>query len=236
MIRRLCMLAPPVVAVAVMLGAVMLGAGLAPAAAAGDQLGLSRDGSVWSSTLSGTLFDRSNSPRLWVPGDAATTRFYVRDQAGERAALLVEYRHGATRLIHAPDLQVSARVGTGAWQRLAGGRDWVPLARGSLAGGAMTTVTVRAVFHWSSGNGSQGRTVPLWFRVTLSQASAPTGQTGPGSTNPTGPGGTNPTSPGGLLPNTGSAMSLWTVALAALSLGAGLALVAGSRSEAAGDE
>lgn len=198
------------------------------AAADGDQLGLSWDGSTWTTSLAGSLFSSSDSPRLWVPGDSDSARFLVRNRSGEGAALLVSYRLDRPAHLGGPVLRVSARVGRGHWQPLADTRGWLRLDRAALATGAVAVVTVRAVFSRTSRDATQARSAPLRFRVTLSQTSAG-GPTSPGGPSTRG-------GPAGLLPNTGTAVARWMIAAAMLCLGAGLALVARSRTREGRDE
>lgn len=135
----------------------------APVAAhADDQLGLSTDQTTWAPDLTTALFPDSVR---WVPGDARTASFWVRNQAADPGALTIT----ATRAPAGEGVDVQARV--------AGG-DWVPvttsttLAAGTVAPGATRRVDVRVVFDSAAGNATQARDFPASFRATLVQTGA----------------------------------------------------------------
>jgi hypothetical protein len=218
---------------------VALGLGLAgtsPASAASN-LGLSWDGHTWSGSLTGRLFI---GPKLLVPGDNASGRFFVRNMTGDAAMLRVQYRLPRSPLIGPHNVQVTARVGSGSWTPLVADDSWLPVTTTRLDQRAMRVVRVRATFDPRSGNSSQNRVEPVAFRVSLTEAvpgvgtstAAPsTGVThaGRGGGGPRGGGtGVGPNGGGGGLPFTGVQVGLLLVLGAAL-IGAGLALLTGGR-------
>jgi hypothetical protein len=208
------------------LPAVVLGA--MPSWAASDQLGLSWDGTTWSTALDGTLFNRAGSIRLWVPGDTDTETFYVRNQSSDGAQLAVDYDLPPAALLS--DFTLSVSMAGGAWLPLTPSTGWAPVDGTMLGRGEQEAVAVKAVFDPASTNQSQTEAFPIDFRVTLTQALEPQHDTHPGkhpgkhggSADDNGPG------PGGL-PDTGAPEVRWAVGIGLLCLGGGIGVVVLSR-------
>jgi hypothetical protein len=68
-----------------------------------------------------------------------------------------------------PELQLAARVGSGAWTPLTAGHNWLPVATTRLDQGCLVAVDVRASFDPRAGNGMEERVEPMAFRVTLTE-------------------------------------------------------------------
>lgn len=184
---------------------------LAGTAYAADELGVSRDGRTWSDRLPGSLFDPSVR---WVPGDTRTESFFVRNRASDRGELRIQASSSdPDRLLRDDEVSIRVRIGNGAWQALDGGARSVRIDEASLGAGEQARVTVRAAFAPTSGNRTQRDSLALHFVVTLTDASAGDGGEGDDEDG------------GGLLPDTGTEVAGWTVVLAAMSAGAGLALM-----------
>lgn len=199
--------------------AVTLVAAGATAARAADELGLSIDGVSWSSSLSQPLFDSS---QLWVPGDSATARFYVRNQGGTPADLTIDILGSATSaLLDTGDLHVTAVGGGGSWVTVSEAGEHRLLTRPDLADGQAAPIDVTVALDADSTNASQLRSAELDFRITLAEVVG-TGTDG---------GSSDDGSDGSSLPGTGSAASRWIVTAGAMLLGLGLALVSRRRSE-----
>lgn len=187
--------------------------GAAPARAAGE-IGLSPDGVVWYDALRRPLFDPE---RRWVPGDAESASFYVRNEGPTAAQLTIEVRSsGGTDLLAADDVEITARTA---------GRDWIDIENGTpsswltgraLERGGQVRVNVRVRFLWQAPNGSMLDRLPLDFEVRLVEAGAPDADT-------------EDDGPTGLLPDTGSAVSTLIVWVGAGLVGAGLAVIAAAR-------
>jgi hypothetical protein len=204
-----------------LLAVIPLGLGLAGvrSAAAASPLGLSWDGRIWSASLTGQLL---NAPRLEVPGDTASGRFFVRNLGPSAAMLRVAYRLPQSAAIGPKDLQLTARVGSGTWTPLADGNRWLLVATTALDRGLMVPVDVRANFNPRSDNTSQHLVEPITFRVTLSgnvpAAATPSASSSHGAT----------ATGGGGLAMTGAQAGLMLIAGAVL-VGAGFALFTGGR-------
>jgi hypothetical protein len=223
-----------------LLALAVLGVGLTSAltAAAASPLGLSWDGRTWSTSLSGRLFD---GPRLMVPGDSATGRFFVRNMSSDAAMLRVQYRLPPSPLIGRQAVQVAVRVGSDAWTTLTTSDSFLPVTTTSLDQGSMVAVRVRATFNPNAGNSLKSLMEPITFRVTLTESvpgpgttsttpssSAPTSGAGSTATTHGTTGAAAPTGGGGLAFTGVEALGLLLVAGAAL-VGAGLALLTGGR-------
>jgi len=181
---------------------------ISSSAIAADEVGLSNDGTTWGSTLAHPLFDPSIR---WVPGDDETASFYVRNQGPTRALMTIEARSADTdELLSNDDIALKARAAGGAWVDLENGVPTADLAGGSIASGGVVKVDVNAVFDWQSPNRSQSKTLPLTFRVTLTDSLEDV------------PGGGSEDE---ALPGTGSSFTVWQVVMAGLLIGFGIALL-----------
>lgn len=193
---------------------------VASSAHASDEgVSLSHDGHTWHESLSESLFD----PGIrWVPGDRATTSFYVRNGGDGDAQMSIDVlAEDSDLLLAEDDIDIDVRVGEGDWQPLATGGT-TTLTRSALPEGATTQVHLRVGFAWHSPNRSQDKALPLKMSVTLTQ-------TGPGKG---GPGGGGPgAGPGGVLPDAGAQVPPWLVWLAAVLVGVGAASLVAGRKE-----
>ena len=212
--------------------ALLLLAGPASAATS-NQVGLSWDGTTWSSQLAGTLFNRPGSIRAWVPGDSDSERFLVRNRGGDAARLAIDYSLPPNSLM-GEDFTVTASVDGGAPITLTPATGWIPLSGAALANGRHAEVAVTATFASSSTNQSQTDRFSLAFRVRLTElpgpgtdTAGPTGETGQGS--PDGDGDSDDAHGAGALPGTGAPEVGWPLGLGLLSLGGGIAIVVLSR-------
>jgi len=185
-----------------------LGATMSSATAA-DEVGVSVDGSTWSSSLSTPLFD---SGFLWVPGDLETERFYVRNRGPSDAVLRIEVRSAdPDDLLADDDMIISARAGSGDWISMANGSPSSRLTDQVIGVDGAVPVDVRVKFSWASPNESQSDRLPLLLVVTMS------GDADGGDRNGDG------------LPETGSDISPFVLCLAAMAVGAGMALISAGR-------
>lgn len=201
-------------------------------AAASHRLQLSWDGRSWATSLTGTLFNRAGTPRLWVPGDGDTKSFYVRDRGATPASLLIQYRWPSTdSLVTDHDFDLSVRVAGGQWRPLTAGTSWVAVGQPSDRRRGSARVDVRAIFHGASTNQSQEESVPLRFRVTMSGLPKVSTDTPGHHGSGTGSGGA-----GSDLPDTGAPDVRWIVLAALLCLGGGTAIVVASRRKERDDE
>lgn len=196
-----------------MLATIALAIAAAPARA-DDEIALSADGVTWGDELSSPLSGRG---RDWVPGDAATRSFYVRNDGRSDARLRISVvTRDGDRLVSDGDVALSARVAGGGWSGLDNGQDVAPLVRTDLGEDRSVRVDIRASFRWASPNESMVEALPLKITVTLVQDGPDDGSDGGAG-------------PDGLLPETGSAVPWWlVVAGAGLVLG-GVTLVAAGR-------
>ena len=221
-------------AAALAVALIALAAVVSPASAAPGRLGLSWDGQAWSPTLSGTLFARAGSPSTWIPGDTDTQTFYVGNRSGDDATLAVQYLLPPSTLPSARDLQLSVRVGGGAWHSLAPGADWTNVQVSGLAAGRSTAVSVRGILDWAAPNTSQNQTAPVDFRVQLASIEADTsagsngGSGGQGSGDPDADHADAGHAAGGLAA-TGAPELRWLVGLSIVCLVGGLLIVGAAR-------
>lgn len=198
---------------------------LAVPASAADELGLSSDGTTWAGSLPQPLFDPAFR---WVPGDSETASFYVRNQSPDAGVLDLNLVTGPVEdLISSGEISVSAQLDGGAFTSVDTAGEHLLIDRAQLASGVVHKVTVRVDFDSTAVNPSQQRELDLRFSATLSQDASvlpPTdGGNGGNGGSVAGP------EAGGDLPNTGTAISLTFVLLAALLLAAGVGLVGYSR-------
>lgn len=177
-----------------------------PAVAAGE-LGLSLDGTHWSSSITTPLFDPSFR---WVPGDLESGAFFVRNQGGSTGDLTVDIL-GATvdGLIESGDLRVTAKGGGGDWSTISAGGTHRLLTAPNITEGSASKIKVNVAFDPASSNPTQLLASELTFRVALSE-SAPRGDLDDAGTG---------------LPDTGAPNVLFFAVLSALLLGTGLGLV-----------
>jgi len=195
-------------------------------AVAAAEIGLSKDGSNWSSTLTRPLFDPAFR---WVPGDDETSSFFVRNQGPSGAVLTISVRSADTdQLLSNSDIELSARVDGGSWIKLANGVATSGLTERSVARGGTARVDVRVRFDPSSVNTSQTKSVPLKFAIRLTQASGSSRT--PGDNSDSG-GDDDDEGRDGDLPGTGSTVAPAMLWVAAMLIGGGLALVGRSRRE-----
>jgi len=185
----------------------------APARAA-DEVGLSPDGVVWYDALHRPLFDPSVR---WVPGDAETASFYVRNQGPSAAQLTIEVRGADGARLLADDVEISARAEGRKWLAIDNGSASPWLTERAMKRGGQVRVDVQVRFLWQPPNDSMLERLPLDFQVRLVEAGPSDGAPGPDS------------SPDGLLPDPGSAVSLIVIWVAAILIGSGLALLAAAR-------
>lgn len=206
--RRGCLLPATVVAVTL----------LAPVGAhAADEIGISRDGTSWSSNLDEPLFD----PGLrWVPGDTRTSSFFVRNQGPSGSAITIEVRSlDSDELLADDDIHLRARAAEGAWVDLRNEVTSTRLTEETIEQAAAVRVDVNATFDRASTNQSQVGRLAIAFRVRLADADADAaaGEPGDGDLDGAAPSAGDTV---GHLPDTGFATPRWIV----LS-GLGLALV-----------
>lgn len=179
---------------------------LAPAGAhAADEIGISRDGTSWSSNLDEPLFD----PGLrWVPGDTRTSSFFVRNQGPSGSAITIEVRSlDSDELLADDDIHLRARAAEGAWVDLRNGVTSTRLTDETIERGAAVRVDVNATFDGASTNQSQVRRLAIAFRVRLADAAA--GEPGDGDLDGAAPSAGDTV---GDLPDTGSATMRWMLA------------------------
>lgn len=198
--------------IAVALAAVVVATG--PAAHADQRIGLSRDGSTWTSAISAPLFDDA---LLWVPGDVRTESFWVRNQSQDVATLDVT---AVRRSTDDDALVVEARVGRGSWVPLVGS---AALPGGTLSAGAKRRVDVRVALDTTSGNATQRRSIPIDFTARLRSQGSDVASTDISSTDaPSG-------SDDGELASTGAALDPRLLLGALGALGTGLVLLLAGR-------
>jgi hypothetical protein len=207
-------------------------------ASAADEIGLSKDGSSWSTTLAVPLFDPDFR---WVPGDDESTSFFVRNQGPSGAQLKISAQSADTdQLLRNEDIALFARADGGPWLELQNGVATAELTDGAIERSGMARVDVRVRFNPASTNPSQNRSLSLTFVVTLTDAAV-------GNVDNDNDDGDGDDSSGGDdddsggrneddgLPGAGSSISPQTLWIAAVLIGAGLALVRRARREERAD-
>ena len=186
-------------------------------ASAADEIGLSRDGITFTSSLSGSLFD---SAFIWVPGDVESETFYVRNQGGDTARLTVDILgEQISDLIETGDLHVTATSGSHSHTISTPG-DHRLLSIPGVAANQIVPVTVTVAFDQASTNETQLLSSDLTFRINLKQTSAVLGE--------------GDEDGDGLLPDTGALTPLWLAGLAAICIGSGAALISRRRTHTEG--
>ncbi|GAA3531511.1 hypothetical protein GCM10022234_30830 [Aeromicrobium panaciterrae] len=177
-------------------------------AAAADEIGLSRNGVTFSSSLGGPLFD---NPIIWVPGDLESETFYVRNQGDTAAKLTVDILGDqAGDLIDSGDLHVTALSGAQS-TTASDGAEHRLLTVGGVEADEIVPVTITVELDESSTNETQLRASELNFRINLQQSSAVLGEDDEA------------------LPDTGTQTPAWLLVLATACLAAGLALISRRR-------
>lgn len=141
----------------------MLGAPSAAAPRTWSKVLLSQDGRTWSRNLTKPLFPKSV---LWVPGDVATSKFYVRNRSGERARLGIVIRvNDSSKMLRTKQLRMSVKFGTSKWVAVTKTRQ--QLVTVNVPAGAIKRVLVRVRLHAAAGNSSKRKREPFNFRVRL---------------------------------------------------------------------
>ena len=183
---------------------VLLGAATAGPAAADEEIGLSRDGVVWTSRLTQPLFDPAV---LWVPGDSRTSTFWVRSQAVEDARLTVDVLGARIdALLETGDLTVSARADRGDWRSVTGTGTRRLVSTIAAESRDPVRLDVRVDLDAGSSNGSQTLQLDVDLRIRLVQSTASGAPAAGGS--------------GGLLPGTGGP-GLWVLVVGLVLAGGG---------------
>jgi len=202
-------------ALALAIGIVLIGG---PASAA-NEIGLSRNGVTFTSSLSGSLFDPAF---VWVPGDVESETFYVRNQGGDTARLTVDILgKQVSELIESGDLHVTATSGSQATTVSSAG-DHRLLTVPDVQADQIVPVKVTVAFDEASTNETQLLSSELTFRINLKQTSAVLGE------------GDGDDDGNGLLPDTGASTPLWLAGLAAICIGTGAALISRRRTHTEG--
>ena len=185
--------------------------GLGSSAWAAPEIGLSNDGVNFGPALAQPIFD----PQLrWVPGDAHTGSFYVRNQGPSRALMTIVARsRNGDRLFTGNDITLRARVAGGAWFTLNDGVTSADLTEAGIPRGQVVRVDVNARFLFASPNATQLRPLRAVFEVSLRQDPTDRSHHGQGG-----------------LPSTGGPR-LWVLFAGSAALGLGLALVRSRRTE-----
>lgn len=183
-------------------------------AAAEDELGLSLDGKNWTSATDRPLLD----PVVrWVPGDTRTASFWTRNQSDDPARLTIDLIEGANdTLVATGDFVVTARA-TGRAEASVS-RDGRIITLRTVQGGEKKRVNLAFALAPTSGNASQDRRADLTFRVTLTQAGTGTGDDAAESN-------ATASDRNGVLPDTGAGYLRLFAIIAAILIGAGLALL-----------
>lgn len=225
--------------IAVIVAAAFLAVGLAVSpAAADDEIGLSRDGINWSTSLETPLFDPDFR---WVPGDVEERTFQVRNDGPSDGVVTVDLvAQDPDGLLDSVDFALEARLGTSEWAPVFGGDTVLRPTAMKIAEGAETTVSIRGSFGWPT-TAWMEKQASFVVYITMSE-SPETGEvegthydaeSGPGKPIDINSSNVDPSdNPEGGLPDTGSAVSIGLLWLAAGLIGTGLALVAGRRREA----
>lgn len=213
----------PSVALVALAVVLAVGGSVAPAHATSQPVQLSNDGRTWAPDLTRPLFDPAVR---WVPGDVRRASFWVRDDGPSAGALAITADvDDGDRLIADHAVMLRLRAGSRRWSTVSAGRT---AALGRLTEGHRTKVEIVAAFDPGSGDATMRRSLHFSLSVRLTGAtptaspSAPS--EAPGAVSPAGGG-----HGGGILPNTGNPVTWWLCLVAALSLGAGTALVVRSK-------
>lgn len=208
----LCMLGIATVATALTAGD--------PAYADDEHIGLSHDGRTWQPSLRAPVFDPD---RRWVPGEIDRKSFYIRNEGPTTARLTVDVVAGG-RLVD--DIRLRGRVAGAAWHSLRNGSPSATLTREVLDRDSVTRVDLAIRYRWEASNATQHSSVPLEFVVHLEHAGPTEDGDGGGAGEDTPDDSTeNEADDGaGTLPGAGSAVPAWLLWLAAMLIGAGLAL------------
>lgn len=189
------------------------GTGVARAA---DEIGVSYDGSEWSTALPTPLFDPDVR---WVPGDQRAATFFIRNQAGFPAHASVTVRVsgplGATG-----DISVAARSRATAWTAATGTGAHELVSTMALQPGESIPVEISVRFAPEAGNDTQALALALDVTVTL------TADVGPA---PPGPPTTTSGGPPSSLPSSGGALARPLATAGGFALAIGVVAVAGSR-------
>ncbi|VXB40017.1 LPXTG cell wall anchor domain-containing protein [Aeromicrobium sp. 9AM] len=190
---------------------------LAGPASAADEIGLSRNGVTFASSLSGSLFDPAFT---WVPGDVESETFYVRNQGGDTARLTVDIvGEQVSDLIESGDLKVTASSGSQA-KTVSSAGDHRLLNIPDVEADQIVPVTVTVAFEDASTNETQLLSSDLTFRINLKQTSTVLGEDDNDDNGP--------------LPDTG-APGLWIFGLGSVLLGTGVAIVSRRRETQQGE-
>jgi len=220
----------------------VLSFGAAPAYA-DDELGLSRDGTNWSQSLSKPLFP---ADVIWVPGDIRIASFWVRNQGptgsevildvvGKGKAASAGANAGASSSVSAAsllkdgDIHLAARSDDGPWVDLDNGDDSNRLSTSATPVGAQARVEVRATYDAAATEQAKFRDLGFSLSVTIQ----PFTGLGGGQSNSTQPPGAQEIA--GFLPGTGAPKVMWIAAIGAMLIGVGLSLVEGRRREEEGE-
>jgi hypothetical protein len=205
----------------------VLVAAVPSAAVAADEIGLSKDGSSWSTTLSQPLFDPNFR---WVPGDDETSSFFVRNQGPSGAALTISaISQDTDQLLSNEDIDLFARADDGPWVELQNGVASTALTQRAITQGGIARIDVRARFDPVSVNQSMTKRLPLRFVVTLAEAFPSSGSTGRDDNDDDDGDDTSGSRRDGDLPGAGSSLSPAPLWVAAMLIGGGLALAKRSR-------
>lgn len=149
----------------------LLGASVAYAS---GEIGVSADGTSWSSGLDGPLFDPD---ARWVPGDSRTETFYVRNQGPTGASMTIEARStDEDDLLADDEIDLRARADGGAWVDLRNGAASAELTDDVIEQDGVVRVDVNASFDPTSSNRSQVRRLALDLRVRLADAAGTDGE------------------------------------------------------------
>lgn len=186
----------------------------APASAA-NELGVSNDGTTWSSSLPNPLFD--NDIR-WVPGNSRNATFYVRNQSADYGNLTIDILgdHAGT-LLDLGDLHIAANGGGGTSTPVSDGAEHRLLMASGIPSGGIVPINITVDFDDTSANESQLLSTDLNFRVALSHG---------GSLND---------NVSGALPNTGAPEITWIIVIGSIFLGTGIAAVSRRRQNSQGE-
>jgi hypothetical protein len=137
-----------------------------PPASAGEwsKLGLSRHGNKFTSNLTMPLFKSF----VWVPGCAPGRTFFVRNQSGEKAKLVVSLiASDRTAWLRKERFQMTYRAGDGSWTRIRSGGQ--PSFKMLVADAEVVPVSVRIRLMNKARNQTMNQHLTFSVRVRLSQ-------------------------------------------------------------------